>query len=374
VVSLRGVSWAHPRGHTPLVAAAERYAGERPGVSVVWETRSLQAFGDQPIAELAERYDLLVIDHPHVGEVAGMAHLAPLDELLPAEALARLEQESAGPSHRSYFYGGHQWALAIDAAAHVAARRPDRVRVAPHTWAEVHDLAADQVVLWPLKPVDAICSFFSLVAGAALCPVSTQRLVDEAVGVRALSLMRSIGELIPDRCLEMSPIDVLDELAEGSEAVYSPLLFGYSNYARPGFRPHVVRFTAPPSSWSGGPAGSILGGAGIAVSSHSAHSDEAARHALWLASADLQRTTYGLNDGQPGNRVAWHDAALNAASSNYFADTWDVIDSAWVRPRQPRFVQFQTQAGDLVHRFLQGSDRPEQVVTELNDLYERTAS
>lgn len=374
VVTLRGITWDHPRGRAPLVAAAEQYQRERSGVSVVWQARSLQAFGDQSIEELSERYDLLVIDHPHVGEAAGKGCLAALDQLLSADALARLEQESAGPSHRSYFYAGHQWALAVDAAAHVAAFRPDLVQAPPRTWADVRDLAREHVVLWPLKPVDAICSFLSLVAGAAPCPVSRQRLVDEAVGVRALSLMRSVRALIPVRCLQMNPIDVLDELAEAREAVYSPLLFGYSNYARPGSRRSVLHFTAPPSPGPGSAGRSILGGAGIAVSSKSAHRDESARHALWLASAEVQRTTYALHDGQPGNRLAWHDAAVNAASSNYFDDTWDVIDRAWVRPCHPGFVRFQTEAGEQIHRFLRGDGKPESVVAALNELYERTSS
>lgn len=371
--TLRGITWAHPRGHRPLVAASERYARERPGVAVVWEARSLQDFGDQPIEQLAQRYDLLVIDHPHVGAAASTGCLAPLDQLIPADALAELQEESAGPSHRSYRYAGHQWALAIDAAAHVAAYRPDRVPVPPRTWTEVRDLSKERVVLWPLKPVDAICSFLSLVASAAPCPVSSRRLVDDSVGADALSLMWSVRELIPDRCLDMNPIDVLDELADSGEAVYCPLLFGYSNYARPAFRRHTLRFAPPPTPEFGFAGGSILGGAGIAVSSGSAHLDEAARHALWLASAEVQRTTYGLADGQPGNRRAWHDPTLNAASSNYFADTWDVIDRAWVRPRHSGFVLFQSQAGDLVHRFLRDGGRPEPVVSELNHIYEGTA-
>jgi sugar lactone lactonase YvrE len=63
----RSITWDHPRGLQPLVAVAARYAGEYPGVRVEWDARSLQAFDDQSLAELATSDDLLMIDHPHVG-------------------------------------------------------------------------------------------------------------------------------------------------------------------------------------------------------------------------------------------------------------------------------------------------------------------
>jgi hypothetical protein len=70
VVSLRGMTWDHARGYDPMVATSAAYAAAHPGVTITWEKRSLQAFADRPISEMAETYDLMVIDHPHVGEVA----------------------------------------------------------------------------------------------------------------------------------------------------------------------------------------------------------------------------------------------------------------------------------------------------------------
>src|ERR671913_768269 len=124
-VELRGISWDHPRGHDCMVATAEAYASVQPEVRIVWETRSLQDFADFPVQKLAESYDLLVIDHPFVGFAAADGCLLPLDEHVDARVLADQTMNSVGPSHRSYFYGGHQWALATDAAGHVSAYRPD---------------------------------------------------------------------------------------------------------------------------------------------------------------------------------------------------------------------------------------------------------
>ncbi|HTS69631.1 MAG TPA: carbohydrate ABC transporter substrate-binding protein, partial [Terriglobia bacterium] len=124
---LRGMTWNHSRGYVPLVATAQRFYELNPGVEVIWEKRSLQEFADQPIDQLAGRYDLLVIDHPWAGFAAAAGLLLPLDEHLPVPFLADQAANSVGASHQSYNFDGHQWALAIDAATPVAAWRPDLI-------------------------------------------------------------------------------------------------------------------------------------------------------------------------------------------------------------------------------------------------------
>ena len=104
----------------------------------------MQDFADFPLQKLAETYDLLVIDHPFVGFAAADGCLLPLDEFIDAAVLADQAANSVGPSHRSYHYGGHQWALATDAAGHVSAYRPDLIEEIgglPQTWDEVLALA-----------------------------------------------------------------------------------------------------------------------------------------------------------------------------------------------------------------------------------------
>src|SRR6185437_2561050 len=67
---LKGITWGHSRGFTPLVAAAQRFNEKHPDVSIVWEKRTLQQFADYPIERLIREYDLLIIDHPWVGTAA----------------------------------------------------------------------------------------------------------------------------------------------------------------------------------------------------------------------------------------------------------------------------------------------------------------
>jgi len=68
--TLRGLTWKHDRGLAPLLATSQRFSEHHPDVAIQWETRSLQEFGEASIQTVAECYDLVVIDHPFMGEVA----------------------------------------------------------------------------------------------------------------------------------------------------------------------------------------------------------------------------------------------------------------------------------------------------------------
>src|SRR5579863_1744648 len=143
--SLRGITWNHTRGYAPMVAAGQRFEDLNRGVEILWQKRSLKDFGEAPLDELAERFDLLVIDHPYVGYVADRQILEPLERHLPAESLNALAGSSVGRSYESYWFDAHSWALPIDAAAPVSSWRPDLMEQAgigvPRTWDKVLELA-----------------------------------------------------------------------------------------------------------------------------------------------------------------------------------------------------------------------------------------
>src|SRR5258708_40224841 len=120
---LKGITWGHSRGITPLLAAAQRFSELHPGVTITWDKRSLQKFADYPIEELTGQYDLLIIDHPWVGRAASLQCVLALDRFLSPEYLKEQSENTVGSSHHSYQYDGHQWALAIDAAAPAASCR-----------------------------------------------------------------------------------------------------------------------------------------------------------------------------------------------------------------------------------------------------------
>ncbi|MGH9326894.1 MAG: carbohydrate ABC transporter substrate-binding protein, partial [Terriglobia bacterium] len=86
-VCLRGITWNHSRGFLPMVATAQRFSESHEGIEVVWEKRSLQEFADYPVEKLAKSFDLLVIDHPFVGDAARHRLFIPLEENLSADFL-----------------------------------------------------------------------------------------------------------------------------------------------------------------------------------------------------------------------------------------------------------------------------------------------
>ena len=124
-IRLRGMTWSDPRGYDPLVAASSAFRERHPNVDTVWDKRSLQEFESTPVEELASAYDLIIIDHPHVGAVVEKNCLLPIDRFGDQDKLAQLFAETVGKSFQSYFYKDHQWALPVDAACQVQALRPD---------------------------------------------------------------------------------------------------------------------------------------------------------------------------------------------------------------------------------------------------------
>lgn len=382
-IELHGMSWDHPRGHDCMVATAAAYAAIAPAVRVTWETRSLQDFADFPIEKLAETYDLVIVDHPFVGFAAASGCLLPLDDLLDAGFLADQAANSVGFSHRSYHYGGHQWALATDAAGHVAAYRPDLLEELgglPRTWDDVLRAAERRAgsararVGIPLIPVDSLMSFCSICAGFGEPPFATpERVVSRAMGRQALGLLRALFERAHPESPRRNPPRMLDLMGETDELAYAPLLFGYANYARPGFRANLIAFTGPPIGVGEESGGGILGGAGLAISHACRHPAAAAAYARFVADPATQRTVYFTSGGQPGHRAAWADPVVNAASSNFFADTLGALDRAYVRPRYLGFMAAQERAGEEIHRWLCDGGDADALLERLDDLYRASA-
>ncbi len=379
MTQLTCITWEHARGTAPIKAAIERFTRLRQEVSISWEARSLEDFEHYPVELLAERYDLILMDHPFVGACAEEGVLLPLDEWLSAEYLADQKENSVGPSYESYTWGGHQYALAVDAAAQASAYRPDLLddleMYLPRTWDEVFELAAtlpDGVkVGMTLNPTHAYCCFLALCAnikGQGFWDEHTG--IDLEVGKQSLGFLRSLLPSIHQSSLEMSPIRMLEMMSHSDEVAYVPLIFSYSNYARGGFAPRLVRFTNIPSTHEE-PTGSVLGGVGLAVSSRSRHKHEAVDFASYVASREYQLGLYFDSGGQPGYRAAWTDPRINEWSNGFFEGTLRSLDLAYMRPRRPGYVRFQERAGQIVHEFLRSGGASEEAVLTLNRLAHR---
>lgn len=345
-IELSGMTWDHPRGVDGLRAADDHIAAHL-GATVTWEARSLLAFGDQHIADFAAEFDLLIIDHPHVPDAVNAGALLALDEHVDSAVLDQLARESVGASHDSYGYRGHQWALAIDAAAQVSAFRSDRCDGAPVYWSDVIALPKHSV-LWPYKPVDAFSTFATLLAQKGHPLAQPHVMIDRDAAAAVLDFMIRLAERVPAWCADANPIDVAEVLATTDGHSTAVALFGYTNYSRPGFRPHRLAYDDVPS-FDGHASGSELGGAGIAVSSATTRPQLAVAVALALAGAELQSGPYTAGGGQPGNLRAWRSEARNAETANFFRNTLRTLERAWVRPRVLGWPDLQLAISHVVH-------------------------
>ena len=368
-ITLKGMTWDHPRGYEPLAACSALWM-ERTGVQITWDRRSLQDFESFPVDELARQYDLIVIDHPHVGQVTREGCLLPFD----TARLASIARGTVGRSYPSYHWQGQQWALPIDAATQVQAWRPDRLDAAPADWDEVMALARAGRVALPLRAPHSLMCLYTLCAQrGAPAQVEGPDLFDVEAASEVCAQLRALMQLIDPQCLEMDPIAVFEAMALPDARIDCvPLIYGYVNYAWEGFRPVRLGFADIPRSEGHGPVGSALGGTGIAVSAHTAHAQQAVDFAEWVADAEAQRGPFAAAGGQPGHAAAWEDEAVNQAAGDFYRATRATLEGAWVRPRHDGYMPFQHAASLRLNQGLQGAEPARDIVLALNALFRQS--
>ncbi|MBI4279836.1 MAG: extracellular solute-binding protein [Armatimonadetes bacterium] len=376
-IELHGIAWGHVRGFGPAHATAAAFTAAHPGIHVAWEVRPLKDFAGYPVPLLCEQYDLVLFDHPSLGTCVEAGALLPLDEWLEPEYLADQAEHSVGPGYESYAWGGHQWGLAVDAAAQVAAYRDDLLRKAgaavPRSWVDVFALAASlpagRRLGLALRGADAICTFISISANIGGPTFWGQAHgIDAEVGDAAFHLLHRLAPALHPASFHEYDPGMLDLMARADEVVYAPLIFGYSNYARAGFAPRIIHFADIPSH-DPRPHGSILGGVGLGISTRCAHPREAVAYAAYVASREVQCGPYFTSGGQPGHRAAWTDPGINAQCHNFFQGTLRTLDLAYLRPRSAGYERFQEEAGEIVRRCVIDGRGGRAAVRALNNLY-----
>jgi multiple sugar transport system substrate-binding protein len=372
MTKLRGMTWSHPRGFDPMLATANAWQ-EQTGVEIAWDKRSLQDFESFPVEELARAYDLIVIDHPHVGQITAEHCLLPLDVPGREAEAAALAAGSVGQSYPSYNWQGRQWALPIDAAAQVMAYRADLLPEPPSDWEAVLGLARAGRVTVPLRTPHSLMLVYTLMAGLGQpCPSTgpDPLLVGETART-AIERLRELVALLEPEDFSRDPIEASEQLAasDGKLAVM-PYGYGYANYAADGFRAHALRFADIPAVAGLGPTGSVLGGTGIAVSAFSAKPEAAIAYAYWVASAETQRGLYAAAGGQPGHAAAWDADSVNRPTHDFYRGTRRTLELAYVRPRHNGYMAFQQAAADRLGECLRARASATSIIADLNRLFE----
>jgi len=374
---LKGITWNHSRGFVPMTATAQRFSELNPSVTISWEKRSLQQFADLSIQQLAERYDLLVIDHPWAGFAAKTKSILPFDEYLPKEFLADQAANTVGHSYESYNYNGRQWALAIDAATPVAASRPDLLEkhslVLPKTYDELLRLAKKGLVAFPAIPIDSLMTFYTFCCSLGEDPCQQHdEVISETIGIKALQMYRELASYINPACFDRNPIQTYEAMTLEDEVAYCPFGYGYSNYSRNGYARKLLHFHDMITLDGKTNLRSSLGGTGLAVSSNCKNVDIAMQYAAYVASDYSQRRLYTDNGGQPGHLSAWTDEENNQKTHNYFHNTLPALQRAYLRPRYFGHMFFQDHAGDVVRNYLMQGGGEKNILSQLNDLYQQS--
>lgn len=373
-INLKGITWNHSRGLLPMVATAQRFSELNPNVEITWEKRSLQAFADFSIQELAERFDLLVIDHPWAGFAAKTKSIVPLDLYLSEAYLKDQEANSVGVSYESYHYDGHQWALPIDAATPVASSRPDLLAQKglqlPKSFDDLLTLADKGLVAFAGIPIDVLMNFYTLCCSLGEDPCQAENVViSSEIGIKALKMYRELASKIDPANFSRNPIQVYEAMTLIDEIAYCPFAYGYSNYSRNGYSRKVLHFHDMISLDGKTNLKSTLGGTGLAISSSSKEIEMAVEYAKFVGSAACQQTLYFESGGQPGHLSAWKDEEVNRQSQQYFLNTLPALQRAFLRPRYHGSMFFQDHAGDIVRDYLMNGGSEESVLSAMNELY-----
>ena len=377
-VTLRGITWNHSRALPPLVAASQRYEELHPHIRIHWEKRTLDEFGHASLADLAHRYDLLIVDHPMLGEVHRDRILLDLKPRMQPEALVALAGDALGPCFESYDYQGCLYALPVDAAAPAASYRPDLLerigRQPPVTWDELIELALTGAVCMPAFPADLFLNFLGMCASRRGIIASRDQLLDRRIAARCLEELRELASYMPEIIYSLNPIDIYEAMSSRDAFAYCPFAYTYSNYSRPGFAAHTLLFANPVSLRGGTPLPTILGGTGIAISAQCWNPGVATEFCAFVVGSECQTHLYGICGGQPASKTAWHDPLLNSISNNFFERTRSSIEAAIVRPRYAGYIALQAAAGKTIAANFHGKLSIGQAADQIEDLYRRSLS
>jgi len=375
MASLKGIAWNHTRGFVSVAACAQRFEELHPDVSIAWEKRSLQAFADASLADLAAAYDLIIMDHPHTALAATEGLLLPYEDWLSTEFLVDQAANSVGGSHASYRFQDQQWTLATDAATPIATWRPDLIEkygiALPKTWDDVLNLAKEGFITVSAFPIDMLMHSYTFCAALGHAPFANQTgVAPDEVLATALTELHKLVSLCEPACLERNPIRTAEWMSQTTHprAAYCPFAYGYSNYSRPRYAPFLLK-AGGLVTYHGKRLRSTLGGAGIAVSSKTKHPQACMDFARFTAAPETQKGLYFQSGGQPGHRAAWTDDAVNDASNNFFRDTLQTLDESLLRPQFPGYMDFQNAATPVAHACVSGTVSPSDAAAEINRLY-----
>ncbi|MET9274313.1 extracellular solute-binding protein [Kribbella sp. NPDC003557] len=351
-VALRGLTWDHPRGYRPLEVFSH------PDVVVEWDRQPLSGFESTPLVELADRYDLLVIDHPGLGAAIEAGAVLPVEDVFAPDDLALWESRAVPPTWSSYQLEGHGWALPLDAATQTCVYRADRLPTPPKSWSDVLQLS-EPVVLCVAGPH----------AGLMLLGLAGDRagetLLDRQRAVAALELLRAVWRRSDQTAAGLDPIGVHELLVAG-EADCCPLVYSYAYYGQ------TLSWSAAPRLFDAdGPGNGTLGGTGLAVTPR-AYSKVLAvtKYVRGLLDVKTQVELAAVG-GQSATAAVWESPDVDQAWNGHYSATLETVRASYVRPRFDGWIGFQDELAERVRELLGNDDDLGAAVDRIEDDFKK---
>lgn len=375
---IRGITWSHARGRRPMEELAR--LANQPGAlhvsgpGITWASQSLADFESRPIAELTNSFDLVILDHPSLGPARHDKVLMPMEDILAQDLVTRVAVSMIGAAASSYVMDGRHWALPVDAAAQVSAKRADcRDRLDFSTWESV--LACDALIAIPTAGPHTLLALLGICAAFDANFVSSrEHLAPDEILRPALSILRQLIYRTPEEYLELDPTQILDRISGefvGPTVVGCPLTFSYVTYSLPGVT-HRIAFVDAPAVSPGGQPGSVLGGTGIAVTARAAGRPHIADYVMQTVDPFAQRDVIPRVGGQPSAVAAWEDDHLNSLSLNFYRRTRRTQEAAWQRPRHAGWPTFQYRGSHQLYADIRTATPDREVLANLEALYTRS--
>ena len=370
---LEGITWDHDRGILPLLETTSRFEKLHPDIRIHWQCRSLKEFGDYPVEKLAEKFDLLLIDHPFSGEAYKHNILVDFNHFLSPDQMAVRKDQELGRTHECYNYEGSQMALSVDIAAMVSVYRKDLLEKEgvplPDSLDEILKLARRSGrVAAPMGPTDIWCMFLSLGGAKFGDDFITEHGIRQEDMVWVLEQIYRICDAVLPESIDWNPIQIMDRMAEEDWIFYAPFCFGYVNYAWRNLKKPLHFVNTP--LWDTAKTACVLGGVGIAVSAGSRHVEKAVQYAEYVTRPEVQEKEYFLSGGQPGQRNAWESDCNNLVTNGFFKNTRATIDHAYLRPRFPGWNVFQEKCGALIHAGVKSMADPCKMAEEIQSAFQ----
>ncbi|MET0859615.1 MAG: extracellular solute-binding protein [Microbacterium sp.] len=367
-----GLTWDHPRGRSALEAASRLSTDG--DFELRWDVHTLEGFESAPLAELADRYDLIVLDHPHLGDALASGCLRPMEEVVGLAVVDDIARRAVGPSLETYRLGGSTWALPLDAATQVSAWRQELASDDPRTWEQVTRLAGEAPVALSLAGPHAYLTFASVCQslGAPLSDGVASEIVDGETARHALELLTDLAAHAPRGSDQQNPIALLERMTSTDDIAFIPLIYGYVGYADRRLERHVTFGPAP--AGPDGLIGSTIGGTGIAVTRRAEVTDALRAHIVWLLSEDAQTAFIPDHEGQPAMAAAWEGDAVNVPVGDFYRRTRSTIDAAWTRPRFAGFTPLQSEMSAVIRHALRERRSGADVVATLTRMQNHAAS